>query len=168
MKRVFCGLLALLCLTLPLCGCTPEEPVEESSAFDPVSYEALPGIDLSTMLAVEQVAQGLNVAAEDLDTPYLYDDGGAVRYSTRDYTLTMDIALQRLSDSVREYALETCAGFTVAPNLGDAAYFDESSYILYVFFDNFLLNVTILQDDMSPSTALSLSRHFAALVLEQL
>jgi len=161
-------LLALCCLVLLFGGCTTGEPTEEESFFVPVEYDPLPGIDLSAMLTTEQVARGLNVAVEELDTPYLYDDGGAVRYATLDYTVTMDIALQRLSDSVREYALETCANFTATPNLGDAAYFDSETRILYVFYRDYLLNVTVLQDDTSAGTALSLSRHFAALVLEQL
>ena len=49
---------AALCLALVLMGCA-REPAEESSDLEPVSYVALPGIDLSALLTTEQVAAGL-------------------------------------------------------------------------------------------------------------
>ncbi|MBP3389538.1 MAG: hypothetical protein J6K98_06635 [Clostridia bacterium] len=155
---------AALCLALVLMGCA-REPAEESSDLEPVSYVALPGIDLSALLTTEQVAAGLDVLPEELDVPLLYDDGAAVRYADKSFTVSMDISLQMLSKDVANYAKELCADFEAAPNLGDEAYFDRENGMLYVFFGEYLMNVYVDKAEISDSSRLIVSRHFAALMM---
>ena len=167
MKCRFRLLAAAVCLLLLAAGCT-DVPGGESESSETEPFVALPGIDLSTLLTVEQVAQGLEVSVEELDEPILFDDGTGVRYTDKTYTVNLDVTLQQLSKERLSHVRAACEGLDPAPNLGDTAFFDSSNGILYVFFDDYVMNIYVEKEDISQSTRLIVSRHFAALVLDAL
>lgn len=166
-RGIACLLAGLLLLTV---GCSsPEDSTGKTTAPSTTvtTFAPLQGIDLSTALTAEQVAEGLGLASEDIAPVEVYENGISVRYSTRDFQTTLDISLQILSEEMLDLARESCEDYTPAPHLGDAAWFDEDSQRLYVFSGNYQLSIYIDSENITASR-LILTRHFAALVLEGL
>ncbi len=159
----------LVGLLLTLFGCTasgdtntPDSPTTTTTTFSP-----LEGIDLSRALTVAQVAEGLGLSAEELSPVEIYENGTALRFATHDWQTFLDVTLQPLSAEMKELALSSCEEYTPAPHLGEAAWFDEESEWLLVFFGNYQLSVRV-ESEAVTANRLILTRHFAALVLEGL
>lgn len=158
----------LVGLLLTLFGCAAQGdtdttvPTTTTTVFSP-----LDGIDLSTALTIAQVAEGLGLDPEDIAPAEVYENGTVLRFATHDWQTFLDIYLQPLTDERMELALAACEAYTPAPHLGEAAWFDEESEWLMVFFGNYQLSIHIESETVT-ANRLILARHFAALVLEGL
>ena len=165
MKRGICAAAALCCL-LTAAGCTAK-PAGENPASEVVSFAALPGVDLASLLTAEEISAGLGCRTDELTAPLCYDDGASVRYADSAYTVTLDVHVQRPSAELRRYMQESCAGLETAPNLGDAAYFDRENAVLTVFYGEYVLTVTV-DAEASADERRGVARYFAALIGERL
>ena len=165
MKRLL-GAAAALCCLLTAAGCA-EKPAADDPVSAAESYTALPGVDLAALLTADEIAGGLGCRLSALAEPLVYDDGAAVRFSDDAYTVTLDVHVRRPSEELRRYALDSCAGWETAPNLGDAAYFDRETVTLTAFFGAYILTVN-MDAEAGASERLIAERHFAALIGERL
>lgn len=165
-KRIFALTGALLLFaSFWLSGCKKNQTTSSSETVTADTVPTLLNVDVSKLLASDQVSAALGVT---VGNPDIYDSGTTAHYATSDEKSSAEISLMECDRAKYDTTVALYSDAADTPNLGDAAKWSADNKQLLIYGKGYMICVTVDVDGKNSDTLRVAARQLGALVLDKL